>query len=56
VLSVADRQRFALALITGQAGAVLGLLLFGGVLVPMAVAFLASAAGPLLLARRARLS
>jgi hypothetical protein len=52
VLSPSDRRRFFAALIAGQSAGVLTLLLFGGVLVPMAFAFLASAAGPLLLARR----
>jgi hypothetical protein len=47
-----DKRRFVAALIGGQSCAVLALLLFGGVLWPMTVAFLGSAAGPLLLARR----
>ena len=44
-----DTRRFIAALIGGQSGAVLGLLLFGGVLAPMIVAFLGSAAVPVAL-------
>jgi hypothetical protein len=52
VLSVHDRRRFFAALIAGQAGGVLALVVFGSVLIAMPFGFLASAAGPLLLARR----
>ena len=44
-----DTRRFVAALIGGQSGAVLGLLLFGGVLAPAIVAFVGSAALPVAL-------
>ena len=44
-----DTRRFVAALIGGQSGAVLGLILFGGVLAPVAIAFLGSAAVPVAL-------
>jgi predicted PurR-regulated permease PerM len=50
VLSPTDRRRFFAALIAGQMGGVLGLVL-GGVLFAMALAFLASASGPYLATR-----
>jgi hypothetical protein len=52
VLSISDRRRFFSALLAGQLGALVALVLFGGVLVPMGFAFFGSAAGPLLLAHR----
>jgi predicted PurR-regulated permease PerM len=50
VLSPTDRRRFFAALIAGQTAGVVGLVL-GGVLFAMALAFLASAAGPYLATR-----
>jgi predicted PurR-regulated permease PerM len=50
VLPPTDRRRFFAALIAGQTAGVLGLLV-GGVLLAMALAFLASAAGPFLATR-----
>ena len=48
-----DRRRFIAALIGGQVGALLGLILFGGILfVPLLTAFLGSAIGPLWLMGR----
>ncbi len=44
-----DTRRFVAALIGGQSGAMLGLLVFGGIVAPVIVAFLGSAAVPLLL-------
>ena len=48
-----DKRRFIAALIGGQAGAAIGLVFFGGLLfVPLLVALLGSAAGPLWLIGR----
>jgi hypothetical protein len=41
----ADTRRFVAALVAGQLSALIGLLLFGGVLMPIIVAFLGSGAG-----------
>ena len=49
---LSDKTRFVAALVGGQSGALLGLVLFGGVLAPMLVAFVGSAAVPVWLARR----
>jgi hypothetical protein len=47
-----DKRRFVAALVSSQPAALLSLLTFHGVLTPMVLAFLCSAAGPLWLARR----
>jgi uncharacterized membrane protein YjjP (DUF1212 family) len=44
-LSYQDRRRFIAALVAGQLAAVFGLLVFGGVLMPVLTAFAGSAAG-----------
>ena len=49
---LSDKTRFVAALVGGQSGAMLGLVLFGGAVAPMLVAFIGSAAVPVLLARR----
>jgi uncharacterized Tic20 family protein len=52
----ADRRRFAAALVAGQLAALFGLLLFGGVLGPMLVAFMGAAAGCFVVAEPRRTS
>jgi hypothetical protein len=53
--AIADRRRFLASLVAGQLAALLGLLLFGGVLLPMVVAFIGSAAGCFVVAEPRRL-
>jgi hypothetical protein len=48
-----DKRRFIAALIGGQVGAAIGLIFFGGLLfVPLLIALMGSAAGPLWLVGR----
>jgi hypothetical protein len=52
----ADRRRFVASLVAGQLAALLGLVLFGGVLMPMLVAVIGSAAGCFVVAEPRRAS
>jgi hypothetical protein len=45
-----ERRRFIAALVFGQLAALLGLLVFGGVLMPMLIAFAGSGAGAFIVA------
>jgi hypothetical protein len=54
--ATADRRRFAASLVAGQLAALLGLVLFGGVLLPVLVAFIGSAAGCFVVAEPRRAS
>jgi hypothetical protein len=51
-----DRRRFTSALVGGQLAAVMALVLFGGWLLPMLVAFAGAAAGCFVVAEPARAS
>jgi hypothetical protein len=54
--ATADRRRFLASLVAGQLAALLGLVLFGGVLLPVLVAFIGSAAGCFVVAEPRRAS
>jgi uncharacterized membrane protein YjjP (DUF1212 family) len=49
-----DRRRFVAALVAGQLAALFGLLVFGGVLMPVLTAFAGSAAGVFVVAEPRR--